>query len=695
MLGDSHAKNDGDAKAKPDFKIPSEFEDEYDFLASMREDFYSDIQFDRLNREAALSDLRFTVGDQWDDTTRYRREAARKPVLTINKLPAFAAQIIGARRQNETVIKVLPDTGGDKDIAELREGLMRSIQATSRAKIAYDNALAGAVICGIGNFQVELDYESDDVFEQEIKISQIADHLAVVWDRMLVDPTGADARHCFVVETITKKDFYRKYPWATAADIVVDVTLRGDLRMNGWIAVDDVRVVDYWRVSTEPRTLALMQDGTTQDLTDVMDENHASYDPQRAVELLSQIVQRSDGSPIMREVNKKYAEMYKCSGLDILEGPYRLEIPRVPVLRVPGWEVRIQEWVHRWGLIRFLKDPQRMHNFYRSAVAEKLAQTPRGVWMAGAAAVAGREKEWRESHLTDNPLLIWNDDAANKPERVLPAQMENALMTQAEMTSQDIKDVSNIHEANLGMPSNEVSGVAIMARQRVSDVGTIIYHDNLNMAIEQAGVIINCLVPTTYDTPRIIKVEGEDGKESLVAINQPNRTDPDHPLKDITAGKYSVTVATGPSTETKRIEASENMMTLINAMPQTAAIIADLIVEAQDWPMAKEIARRLRLELPPGMIDPKTMTPEEQQATVQKAQQGAAANQVQMYDAIANLVKTQSEAAVNNARAKNFQVQADIAPAEAQRKQTDTASQAADRELRGGLEAINVAHGGQ
>jgi hypothetical protein len=32
----------------------------------------------------------------------------------------------------------------------------------------------------------------------------------------------------------------------------------------------------------------------------------------------------------MREVKKRYAEMYICSGLDVLEGPYRLDISRVP-----------------------------------------------------------------------------------------------------------------------------------------------------------------------------------------------------------------------------------------------------------------------------------------------------------------------------------------------------------------------------
>jgi hypothetical protein len=694
MSSKSQDRDAAPSATKPDFEIPEGFENEADFLTCMRQDFYDDIQFDRMNREAGLEDLQFTVGNQWDDVTRQRRQAARKPVLTVNRLPAFVAQIIGARRQQETQIKVLPDNGGTVEVAKLREGLMRFIQKQLGAKVAYDNALAGAVMCGIGNFQVELNWSDADAFDQDIKIAAIADHFAVVWDRMGTDPTGSDARHCFVVETMRKRDFQREYPWATASDLVVDVTLRGDLRMNGWIAIDDVRVVDYWRVCTHTRTLALLQDGSVADLTDIMDRHSPKYDANKAAQLMSQIQQRSDGSPIMRDAEVPYAEMYKCSGLDILEGPYRLEIPRVPVFRVPGWEVRVGEWTHRWGLVRFAKDPQRLHNFWRSVVAEKLMQTPRAVWLASDTAVAGREKEWRNSHLSDDPLLIWNQESGQKPERPAPAQLEAALMQQAEFTNQDIKDVTNIHEANLGMPSNEVSGAAIVARQRVSDTGSIIYHDNLNMAMEECGRVCNALISTAYDTPRIIKILGAEGKQQLEAINQPNPDDPDHPLKDITAGKYTVTVATGPSTETKRIEASENMMTLINAMPQTAAIIADLLVQAQDWPMADEIARRLRMMLPPGILNPADMTEEEQNAAMQKEAKGNTVAQIQLYQAVGEFLKTQSEVAVNNARARNFATQAELAPAEAARKQTDTASQAAHRELSGSLEAIRVADQG-
>lgn len=673
---------------RPNIEIPDDFDDENDFLRDMRQKFYDDIQYDRLNREAAIDDLRFMVGDQWDDYVRQRREAARKPVLTVNRLPAFVAQIVGARRMNETTITVMPDDGGDKSVARVREDLIRAIQKESRADLAYDKALENQVECGIGNFKLDLDYASDDVFDQKICIDPINDALATVWDRQATEPTGRNAGHVFDVDTMDKKEFNKRWPWATPADIVVDVTLRGDLRMNGWIAIDDVRVVKYWRMRTRKRTLAMLNDGRVVDLTDITDDAHPSYNPAKAQSMLQNIATRGDGSPIMREVNKPYAEMYICSGLDVLEGPYRLDISRVPVFRVPGWEVTIGEWKHRWGLIRFMKDPQRLHNFWRSTIAEKLMQTPRATWMASQSAVAGREQQWRQSHLSDDPLLIWNDDSGNKPERVPPAQLEGALTEQAEFTTQDLKDVSNIHEANLGMPSNEVSGAAITARQRVSDTGTIIYHDNLTLAQEECGRTINELIGSVYDTPRVVKTMGDDAKENMVAINQVGR-----PETDITVGKYSVTVKTGPNYATKRIEASEHMMNLLNAMPQVGAVIADLVIKAQDWPGADEIARRLELMLPPGLLDPKDMTPEQQQraAQAQQGQQQQMAQQTQL--ATAQYLKLASETALNNSRAAKFSVDAQMAPQKIATETADSASMEVSRQLRDHLETIRVADG--
>jgi hypothetical protein len=672
---------DGTPK-KPAVVLPDGYDSEADFLRDMRTDFYEDINYDRLNRDAALEDARFLVGQQWDDLVRQRREAARKPVLTVNRLPAFVAQVVGARHMNETTVKILPDNGGTVPIARVREGLIRNAMAVSHADVAFDKAFENAVICGVGNFQMTADWSPSEVFNQVLGVEAINDSQAVVWDRGMQDRTGRDAGHCFVVDTMKRKDFNKRWPWATASDVVVDMVLRGDLRMNGWIAIDDVRIVSYWRICTRKRTLAMLQDGTIQDITDKL------ADPAQATDTLAEVVQRQDGTPVMREVDKKYAEMYLCSGLDILEGPYVLDIDRVPVFRVVGWEINIANWKHRWGLVRFLKDPQRLHNYWRSVIAEKIMQTPRAVWLAKQQAVAGREKDFRNSHLSDDPLLVWNGEAGDVPVRIPPAQIENAMISEATFSAQDLKDVSNIHEANLGMPSNEVSGAAIIARQRVSDTGTIIYQDNCDAAIEECGRVMNQCISIFYDTVRQVKIIGEDAKHDLQVINDtgnPNSI-------DLSIGTYSVVAKRAPSTATKRIEAAESMTAFINANPQVAAYTLDLVADAMDWPKHEEFARRIRLTLPPGMVDPSDMDPQELQNLQSQQQSQQAQAQLQFHMAMANYLKTQSETTLNNARAEKFSTDANLAPAKVQNESINTASQAADRELRGSLEAINTAH---
>lgn len=674
---------DGEAK-RPKIVLPDDYESEAEFLSDMRKDFYADTSYDKNNTDAGLDDLQFLVGNQWDDATRARRMAARKPVLTVNRLPAFLAQVIGARRMNETTIKVLPDNGGTQPIAEIRGGLIRNILKVSKASKAFDKAFEGSVACGIGNFQIEMNWNPEDVFNQDIGVSIIENHFSVVWDRMITDPTGRDARRCFVVDTLDKKTFNKRWPWAVASDMVVDSVLRGDLRGNGWMAVDDVRVVSYWRMRTKRRTLAMFTDGTIHDITDEL------ADEEKTGETLAQIMQRPDGTPIMREVDKKYAQMYLCSGLDILEGPYNLDISRVPVIRVPGWEIKIDEIKYRWGLLRFLKDPSRIHNFARSVKMEKMGQTPRAVWTASEAAIAGREAEWRNSHLSDDPLLVWNSESGQEPKRAPPTQLEQAWTQESEESAQDMKDVSNIHEANLGMPSNEVSGAAIVARQRVSDTGTILYQDNMTAAEEECGLVINEMIDICYDTPRIIKILGADGAEALQGING-GKDNPNAP--DLNTGKYALTVTTAPSTATQRIEAKDSMMAFINAAPQIAAYTLDLVAEGMDWPKHQEFARRIRMTLPPGMIDPKDMTPEMQaQAQATQQQQGAQA-QLQFHMALATYLKTQSEAALNSSRAHSFDIQSALAPGKEATAETDIASRAAEREGRLGLEAVRVADG--
>jgi hypothetical protein len=384
---------------------------------------------------------------------------------------------------------------------------------------------------------------------------------------------------------------------------------------------------------------------------------------------------RADGSPYTRVVPKRFARLYICSGNAILEGPYDYPISSLPIYRVPGWELNDGERIHRWGLIRFLKDPQRLHNYWRSTVAEQLVAAPRNKWLATPDAVRGHETKWRNAPTADDPFLYYND-GETVPVHIPPPGIDAALVNEAGMATQDLKDISNIHEAALGMPSNEVSKVAIQQRQMVSDVGTFIYTDRLRIADTRCAKNIDELIPHIYDTMRTITVIGRDDKTLLQVIN-----DPTQPNSDVTIGKYGVTVSVGPASETKRALAAEQMMSFVNAAPQTASTVMDLVAEAQDWPKSTEFARRFKMLLPPGMIPADEMTPEMQQVQAANQQAQQAAQQLEEAQAQVRMALDQAKASDSVARAELARAQAYKAILDAQSRAADVSGKNDEREF--------------
>jgi len=617
------AQDDFKAKFKK-VKKPSDFKTQLDFVRYVTEVFDADLEYDRTNREKGLEDAQFATGDQWDKSAKASRDAAKKPALVFNRLIAFIAQIVGSRRLNQTEIRVTADDNAHKKIAKVRAGLTRNIQKSKNAKFAFNKAQENQIISGLGNFELALEYAHDDVFEQDIVVNAIANTFSIVWDRFSQLPAGKDSTHAAKVRTMTRDDYEREWPNASsAAELTTATDLLGEDIELGWVTDEDVRVVDFWRVRTRRKILALLREdtdeGVTETVVDVTDKEVEEY--------ADKLVVNKQGQPLIREVDSKYAEMYTINAIEILEGPYELPIKRVPFFRVPGWELNVGDKIVRFGLVRFLKDPQRLHNYWRSVIAEKLVKAPKGNWIADQAVVEGKEDQWRNSHNTDDELLTYDGAEGNAPERVDPPAIEVGLIQQADMASQDLRDISNIHEANLGQRSNEVSGKAIRERRDVGDQGTSIYADNLEGAMEECGESINDLIPFAYDTARTIKVMGEEGEElSPQVINDVS----DANSVDMTVGKYSITSITGPSTATKRMESLESMLTMVNAMPDTLAVAADKIIEAQDWPGSPEIARRLRRTLPAGTIEAKDMDEEQlAQAQVDKQIQDAQAQKEQ------------------------------------------------------------------
>ncbi|OYV41151.1 MAG: hypothetical protein B7Z80_02745, partial [Rhodospirillales bacterium 20-64-7] len=555
--------------------VPEGFKSAEEFIRDMRMQYQHDVDYDRINRYEMIDDLRFAAGEQWDPVVLQQRKSL--PCLVVNTIPQFTAQLVGDWRESRKAIKVVPSNNEDTDLAEIREDLVRNIEMQSRADRSYDHAFESMIIAGDGAFKVTVEYAKDDVFDQDIFIRPIEDVLSVVWDRFSVDPTGRDARRVFVDDRIPKDEFTRKWPGDSGGSDLLQEDKIDRVTMAGWQDEESYRVTEYWRMIERQKTLALFESGQMYEIDDSnMDE----------------IIEKH-GQPVKtRVVWCRFAQMHYCSGAAILAGPYEYRLNRLPIIRMSGRVVNVAGRRVRYGLVRFMKDPSRLRNFWRSIAAEQLGYAPKAQWLATQSAVEGRQEAFRKAHLTRDPLLIVNDEAiiGQNIQRIEPPAPQQAIFAEVQMNTQDMKDVSGIQDASLGIRSNETSGKAIMNRQHEGDVASQTYYDNADAALLEAGDVANQLIPQIYDGTRVVRLIGKDESIKFQRINDP--MDP-HSI-DLASGMFDVALSTGTSYTTRREAAAQAMMDAIQVWPQLMEIAGDLVVKAQMWPGADELSERLQ-----------------------------------------------------------------------------------------------------
>jgi hypothetical protein len=179
-------------------------------------------------------------------------------------------QVTGDMRQSRPAIKVVPvDSGADIKTAEVRGGMIRYVENRSKAKHVYTTGADSQVTCGIGHWAVTTEYAHAGTFNQEIRVIGIEDGVSVLWDADAFLPTKADAEHCFVPNDMTRAKFKKKWPNAKADGFDTSLYgLGGTSWFSSWANDDYIRVVEYWKKKPIKRTLALMPDGSVEDLTE-------------------------------------------------------------------------------------------------------------------------------------------------------------------------------------------------------------------------------------------------------------------------------------------------------------------------------------------------------------------------------------------------------------------------------------------
>lgn len=560
-----------------------------DLLREARQRYQAGIDGDRYNRERDEEDRRFFKGgnEQWEPSVVAAR--AGRPTMTVNRLPQFVKQVTGEMRQNKPAIRVLPvDEQTDPALAEVYSAIIRHIESQSDAHRIYSKAAEQAVIGGIGWFRVLTDYRDDRSFDQEIIVKPVRNPLSVVIDPDAIELTRHDMMWAFVTELVSEEKFKKTYPKVNLNGFESD-----DSSYSQWRQGEFIRVAEYWVREPYERKLALLTDGSTR-YGDEIDEGLAQQLDQAGISVKAE-----------RDVTAHKVKWYRMTGTDIIDqGEWKGEyIPLIPVI---GEEIEVGDEIFRHGLIHHAKDSQRSYNYSRSAMIEHISNQPKAPYLVTANMIKNYKGMWESLNAGNPPVLVYDPDPqapGGRPTREQPPTFAAAWYQEAQLADQDMKATTGIYDASLGKSGNETSGRAILARDSQGETATYVYVDNLEAAIRHAGKLLVDLIPHIYNDERVIRIMGEDGKiEGYAKINQ-RSPDGSTIFNDISVGQFDIEVTTGPAYATKRLEAADKLMQLVQAAPQIGQLGADIIVQSLDVPHGDKLAERLKMTLPPG-VDP-------------------------------------------------------------------------------------------
>lgn len=617
-------------------------------LREIREDYTYFRDYWRKNYEEAKIDLRYIAGDPWEPEDRRAREDNGRPVVCPDELSQYIKRAVNNLRQNKRAIAVKPEGGDASDAdAEKRSAIIRRIEYDSKAQAAYTNAFSSAIKCGFGFFRVTTRLvDKDGNVEPCIKI--INNPLSVLIDPDAKEADYSDMKRCFVLDTMRKTDFARKYPKAQKRSFTPDDASVAP----GWFQGENILVAEYWRVD--------------------------NYDGDR------------DDWKVMQ---------YVTNGLEILE-EHDWPGSSISIIPVLGEEnfVPQGEQMERmfFSMIRRARGSQMMLAYIASQEAEEYGMAPRAPFVGYAGQFETDKEAWDTLNKVPRAYVQVDPTIDQASGQLLPLPTRPAFIPNAQAYEIGKESWRRSVQSSMGITplptaaqrNNEKSGVALQRIEAQQDIGTFDFTDNFNRSLENAGRQINELITRTMDTARQVGIRQPDDTHALMHVVPSGEVPPTdvkpEEVFDPTRGEYGVTISTGPSFQSQREEASAFVDLLVQELAQLpvppqikAQLLSKAIILKNLGPIGDEIAKLLN---PQGEGEP--IPPQAQQAIGQLQQQLQALNQAcQEYEKQIQQLKFEKQAKLVDKQAefniRKMEIEADLAKAEITTKAQDVSERLA------------------
>jgi hypothetical protein len=552
--------------------------------AAILKDILEDYDYDVANlakiREEADIDVAYAANDAW---TRADKDArGGRPMLNLDQLSQYRNQVENTVRQNKRGVKISPAGNGATDqTAELRANRIREIEYQSHAQEAYSQAFSDCLTRSYGFARIIAEYEDEDSDNQVFRTKAIPNPNQVIWDSDGQSTSGRDWRRCVFVDSLSHAQFKRDYPSATLTDFDNADTIKA---AGQWLTATRIQIAEAWRVheTPNPRGKGRPKREVCMYLTN-------------GLELLAKA-----GEDKKHPWKGKYIPFGMCAGRVIYKGTSTGATEKLML-----------------SYIRFARDGVKGYNWTKSTMLEKLALPVKASLLAyrgqaNADTVAAIERASRE-HV---PLLEFGATTEATGTAVLPLPQYGtrepdiqADLLAAEGFQRDIQNALghfNAQDARLG--NNKVtSGVALAELKRSGDLGSFDFQDHYDDFLKFLGEQYDDLLGHYDDAAKEVATRLPNDTVQMVTINTPTgRAVNGAPAyKDGEArmdqGRHTVSISTGPSSDSQRELAKETVLTLMGNPQLVPVVAAQGVRMMQLGPDGDQLAKDLESIQPPAM----------------------------------------------------------------------------------------------
>lgn len=611
--------------------------DKFMALARRRHDYA--LTCDQADREAALDDVRFRAGGEYQWTAealraRKSRENPR-PIVTWNLLPVFIQSVVNDGRQQKPAIEVIPLDGGDPKTAELIQDRIRHIEYESNADVAYDTSSDQQIGSGFGFYRVTTKYAGVKSTRQIPRIVPIEDQFSVLLDPAAKEYDKSDADWCFVDTTISREDHARLYGKnfsgrTSRANAEGYWTDKADANpAPSWFNIgkkgDDIQLSEYWVREHENKTVYHLKDGTGVFEEELPKDAEGKPDH-------SAVKTDADDNEVTHEGDVCTVTQYLIDGVDILDKTEWLGTT-IPIVPVYGNSMIVDGERQTFSLIRNAKEAQRLINYFISGITEAIGSASRAEWWMPVGGVTNNADQIASSNVNGIKVLFYNQTGPGNttlapPSRAAGEPPIQAMVAGLQQAIAALKQAMGIFDPSLGRPDNAVSGLAINARTREADNVNFHFHDNQCRSRRRCGRIILEVEEALDEQEETATGRRKDGTTYTVNLNEQfTGTDGKSRNHRVKADHYNLGITTAPSWLSARQQAHAELAQIIQSAPGLLSEMGDLFFASSDAPGSQEAADRMKKVIQmksPGLIEdpnkPQPLPPQAQQAMNQGKQ---------------------------------------------------------------------------